>query len=508
MLRHTNGKRSGFTLIELAIVLGVAGILFGGLWRILSTSNVQMRDQATASQQAQLIGAISTYLQTSNGQNWLAQIHANTAQELPIPTQTHCPPSTDAPSATDAPNICNSLPPGFYGSGAGTYSYVSLNTNPYGQNYTISILKDSTPGAGQAGGPLPPQTYSFMILTSGGDPIPDTSGGRISAGIGGDGGFVYSSNVCGIPANYACGAYGSWSTLLSTYGLPSGSGVVASRTYYSPMQNVSDLWLARKPVSGDASFIYNTMTTPLYLGYVAGVANTGAFYLDGFGGPVTDGGTIYMQGGTINLNAGNTAAQNQTAGHTGGTIDLGGSGWITGTSPNVNVNPFIDLSMTNGAPNGSLITLDSVCTRVTNSSCVATAILIDHGDIVLNDGTIMSTKGYSYNGSDMRLKTNIKPLSNALADIMNLKPVSFNFKANGKASMGVIAQDLEKIYPQLVIKTGPDDMRFVAYDGLIAPLIGSVQELKKANDDLTAQLRDQAARQKELEKEIENLRRK
>ena len=64
MICHKKYRISGFTLIELAIVLGVTGILFGGLWRLLSTSNAQMRDQATANQHAQLISAVSGYLQS------------------------------------------------------------------------------------------------------------------------------------------------------------------------------------------------------------------------------------------------------------------------------------------------------------------------------------------------------------------------------------------------------------------------------------------------------------
>ena len=69
---------------------------------------------------------------------------------------------------------------------------------------------------------------------------------------------------------------------------------------------------------------------------------------------------------------------------------------------------------------------------------------------------------------------------------MKLKPVSFTFKSNGKEGLGVIAQDLEKVYPQLVTKG--EGMKSVNYEGLIGPLIGAVQELKNENDDLRQQL--------------------
>jgi len=91
--------------------------------------------------------------------------------------------------------------------------------------------------------------------------------------------------------------------------------------------------------------------------------------------------------------------------------------------------------------------------------------------------------------------------------VMKINPVSFAFKESGKASMGVIAQELEKVYPQLVTE-GPDGMKAVTYDGLIAPLVGSVQELKKDNDSLRALLKEQMAKQEKLERELEKLRRK
>jgi hypothetical protein len=86
---------------------------------------------------------------------------------------------------------------------------------------------------------------------------------------------------------------------------------------------------------------------------------------------------------------------------------------------------------------------------------------------------------------------------------MKLRPVSYNLKENGKGDFGVIAQDLEKVYPQLV--SGGDGMKYVKYDGLIAPLISAIQELKQENDKLRERLQDQERRQNELEKKFKPL---
>ena len=97
---------------------------------------------------------------------------------------------------------------------------------------------------------------------------------------------------------------------------------------------------------------------------------------------------------------------------------------------------------------------------------------------------------FIYQSSDLRLKKDIHPLTDSLEKIMRLKPVNFKFKANNEQSEGFIAQDIEKIYPELVSEN-PNGMKAVNYEGLIAPLIKAVQELKLENDELRRDLEKQ-----------------
>ncbi len=379
---------------------------------------------------------------------------------MTLPNNATCTSSTNLGPVGVFPThagICNFLPPGFF---TGT-------TNPYGQTYNVSILKD-TSAAGTA-----PQTYSFLILTSGGEVISDTSGGRISAMIGNDGGFIYNSDVCtttGANATTACGSYGAWASTLITYGYATGAtGRVASRTYYAPSQNLSDYWLARKLVPGDTAFVYNTMQTPFYLGGQAS-------YFASSAAATTGGGIMSVQGGTIAL---------------GGTGRITGSGDMTVASGG---NPFISLNST-------------TCTKATYNDGSCAEVLKITGDATVSN--LLAANGlyantFIYQGSDIRLKNNVKSLDNPLTDIMKLNPVSFAYKSSGKESMGVIAQDLEKVYPQLVAE-GPQGLKAVSYEGLIAPLIGAVQELKKENDSLRQQLHEQAMHQEKTDKELAKL---
>ena len=83
--------------------------------------------------------------------------------------------------------------------------------------------------------------------------------------------------------------------------------------------------------------------------------------------------------------------------------------------------------------------------------------------------------------SDFNLKTNIHTVNNALETINALRGVSFDWKETGKGSYGVIAQELEKVLPELVKGNDP---KTVSYSGIIGILIEAVKELKKEVEDL------------------------
>ena len=90
--------------------------------------------------------------------------------------------------------------------------------------------------------------------------------------------------------------------------------------------------------------------------------------------------------------------------------------------------------------------------------------------------------------SDERLKENIKKIENPLEAVSKLNGVTYDWKSNGKSSVGVIAQDVQKVFPDLVKEVQPlegDEKRLtVNYDGLIGVLIESIKELQKEVETL------------------------
>jgi hypothetical protein len=83
--------------------------------------------------------------------------------------------------------------------------------------------------------------------------------------------------------------------------------------------------------------------------------------------------------------------------------------------------------------------------------------------------------------SDINLKENIDLIENPIDSIMRIDGVRFNWKKDGRQSMGVIAQQLETIIPQLV---SGDEYKTVNYNGLVGLLIEVVKEHQKQIDEL------------------------
>jgi len=121
---------------------------------------------------------------------------------------------------------------------------------------------------------------------------------------------------------------------------------------------------------------------------------------------------------------------------------------------------------------------DSVGIGTTNP----TSKLQVQGDVLVS-GVITST---DYNSaSDINLKENIQLISNPIDKVLQLNGVTFDWKKDGRSSMGVIAQEVEEIFPELV---NTAEYKSVNYNGLIGVLIEAVKELKQEVNELRGQI--------------------
>jgi len=128
---------------------------------------------------------------------------------------------------------------------------------------------------------------------------------------------------------------------------------------------------------------------------------------------------------------------------------------------------------------GSNIFVDTANSRVGVGTTVPSTTLQVSGTITCTD--INST-------SDIKLKENIHSIDNPLDKVMQINGVGFRWKDTKEEALGVIAQDIEEVLPELVKNN--EHTKTVNYNGLIGVLIEAVKEQQRQILELKAQLND------------------
>jgi hypothetical protein len=90
--------------------------------------------------------------------------------------------------------------------------------------------------------------------------------------------------------------------------------------------------------------------------------------------------------------------------------------------------------------------------------------------------------------SDIRFKENISILENPLEKLLTLNGVSFTWKDTGKYSIGLIAQEVEKVFPQIVHSEGKEKSKSLNYNGMIGVLVEAIKDQQKQIEELKSQI--------------------
>ena len=214
-------------------------------------------------------------------------------------------------------------------------------------------------------------------------------------------------------------------------------------------------------VSGGSTYIYNGAANSHYTAFERG--NEINAYTSGASSD-----TMYLNfSSTGNVNIGRSALVVANSGGTTANGNLGVGGYVSASGQDGNGFSFV-------ASHG-------IWTQ-TNVSAVGN----------------MSAAAFIYN-SDRRLKKDIAPLSDNLAKVLALQPVSYHWidpKQPQTNQIGFIAQDVEKVVPELVYTNASTTMKGVDYARVTPLLVGSVQELN-------AKINKQQAEIDELKAEIQ-----
>lgn len=177
---------------------------------------------------------------------------------------------------------------------------------------------------------------------------------------------------------------------------------------------------------------------------------------------VTDAGSIVVQGGyTIGTSC-------PPPGATGGNIIIS-SGLGSGTGSNGTIQLMNgNVGIGTAAPTQKLHVVGNICYTGSIAAC-----------------------------SDLRYKTNILPLQNSLPKLLRLQGVSYDWKRDafpdmnfsGSRQVGFIAQDLEKLFPEMVF-TDSRGYKSIDYSRLTPVLVETIKEQQKQIDEIMMRLKD------------------
>jgi hypothetical protein len=222
----------------------------------------------------------------------------------------------------------------------------------------------------------------------------------------------------------------------------------------------------------------------------------------------TIGGVSFNGAANINLPGVNTTGNQNTSGSsascTGNAATatvLQTARTIGGVSFNGSANINLPGVNTTGNQNTSGTSAISTAATVTTSSA-ASAFKVPFANTTAsttgNYGLLQdSTATFTYNPStnvveagtfnatsDISLKENICTFENAMDVVASLRGVRFTWKKNGIKTVGLIAQEVEKVLPELIGTNADTGLKSVSYANMVAVLIEAVKELKAEIEEL------------------------
>ena len=100
-------------------------------------------------------------------------------------------------------------------------------------------------------------------------------------------------------------------------------------------------------------------------------------------------------------------------------------------------------------------------------------------------GTLNATAVNSL--SDRNKKTNIRPIEDSIALVQRLQGVRFDWIENNKSSLGLIAQEVEEVIPELV-ETDADGTKTLSYGNIVGVLIEAIKEQQIRIEELERKL--------------------
>ena len=185
---------------------------------------------------------------------------------------------------------------------------------------------------------------------------------------------------------------------------------------------------------------------------------------------LTNGAAYITSSASISGNAA-TATALQTA-RTINTVSFDGTANISLSLANLG---FTGASNANYITNNNQLTNGAGYTTYTSNQATNTSSSV----------TFSSVTAATFNTtSDIRLKDNIRTFESAMDVVSQLRGVRFAWKETGVETVGLIAQEVEKVLPELIGTNADTGLKSVSYANMVAVLIEAVKELKAEIEEL------------------------
>jgi len=117
-----------------------------------------------------------------------------------------------------------------------------------------------------------------------------------------------------------------------------------------------------------------------------------------------------------------------------------------------------------------------------------------------------STGVLTTNTSDVRLKTNLQPLENTLQKLLDINTYTFNWiNETDRVDLGMVAQEVEEIFPRLVFTNPVDGYKGIHYDKFSSILTKAIQEQQAIIESIQTELDAKSSIIESQSTEIETL---
>lgn len=164
----------------------------------------------------------------------------------------------------------------------------------------------------------------------------------------------------------------------------------------------------------------------------------------------------------------------------GATGPTGAAGPLSGVTSVTNDATYYPLIVTG---TGSVNPYVSVATSYFNFNPSSGTLVVNQMSVV----GVATARDFN-SSSDRNLKENIQVIQNPIEKIQSIQGVSFDWKEVKQSSLGVIAQDVEKVLPELVSEC--DGKKAVNYNGLVGLLIEAVKTQQEQINTLRQEIED------------------